>query len=236
MLSKKLRSMLDYFTKGELALWLISVTLIVVSFLVFDRENYLTLAASLIGVTSLIFCAKGNPLGQFFIIIFSILYGIISYTFAYYGEIITYLGMTAPMAVLALISWIRNPYNGNKSEVKVNRLKLKEIIFMILLTAIVTFVFYYILAAFNTNNLIPSTVSVTTSFIAAYLTFRRSAYYAVFYAANDMVLIVLWILASFSDKSYLSVVICFIVFLANDIYGFISWSKMQKRQETKLED
>lgn len=236
MLSKKLRSMLDYFTKGELALWCISVALIVVSFLVFDRENYLTLAASLIGVTSLIFCAKGNPLGQFLIIIFSILYGIISYTFAYYGEIITYLGMTAPMAVLALISWIRNPYNGNKSEVKVNRLKLKEIIFMILLTAIVTFVFYYILAAFNTNNLIPSTVSVTTSFIAAYLTFRRSAYYAVFYAANDMVLIVLWILASFSDISYLSVVICFIVFLANDIYGFISWSKMQKRQETKLED
>lgn len=236
MLSKKLRSMLDYFTKGELALWLISVTLIVVSFLVFDRENYLTLAASLIGVTSLIFCAKGNPLGQFLIIIFSILYGIISYTFAYYGEIITYLGMTAPMAVLALISWIRNPYNGNRSEVKVNRLKLKEIIFMILLTAIVTFVFYYILAFFHTANLIPSTVSVTTSFIAAYLTFRRSAYYAVFYAANDMVLIVLWILASFSDISYLSVVICFIVFLANDIYGFISWSKMQKRQETKLED
>ncbi|MGN0675790.1 MAG: nicotinamide riboside transporter PnuC [Oscillospiraceae bacterium] len=235
MLSKKLRAMLDYFTKGELALWLISAALIVVSFLVFDRENFLTLAASLIGVTSLIFCSKGNPFGQFLIVIFSILYGIISYTFAYYGEIVTYLGMTAPMAVLALISWIRNPYDGNKAEVKVNRLKLKEIIFMILLTVIVTFVFYYILAFFHTANLIPSTVSVTTSFIAAYLTFRRSAFYAVFYAANDIVLIILWILASLSDISYLSVVICFTVFLANDIYGFISWSKMQKRQETKSE-
>ena len=101
---------------------------------------------------------------------------------------------------------------------------------MLLLTAIVTLIFYYILAFFHTANLIPSTISVTTSFIGVYLTFRRSAFYAIGYAANDIVLIVLWIMASFSDISYLSVTVCFIIFLANDIYGFISWSKMQKRQ------
>ncbi len=221
----------DYFTKGEITLWCISVVLIVISFFVFDREKYLTLVASLVGVTSLIFNAKGNPFGQFLMIIFSILYGIISYTFSYYGEMITYLGMTAPMAVFALVSWLRNPYNGNKAEVKVNRLKFKEILFMILSTMIVTFIFYDVLAAFHTANLIPSTISVTTSFLAVYLTFRRSAFYALGYAANDIVLILLWILAALSDISYLSVVICFIMFLVNDIYGFINWSKMQKRQE-----
>lgn len=231
MLMKKRKSILSYFTRGEIALWCISVILIVISFVVFDRENYLTLAASLIGVTSLIFNAKGNPFGQFLMIIFSVLYGIISFTFAYYGEMITYLGMTGPMAVFALISWLRNPYNGNKAEVKVNRLKSKEIIFMVLLNAVVTLIFYYILAFFHTANLIPSTLSVTTSFLAVYLTFRRSAFYAICYAANDIVLIVLWILATLSDISYLSVVICFVMFLVNDIYGFISWSKMQKRQE-----
>lgn len=231
MLLKKWKSLYDYFTKTEISLWCTSIALICVSFCVFDRENFLTLVASLIGVTSLIFNAKGNPLGQFLMVIFSVLYGIISFTFAYYGEMITYLGMTAPMAVFALISWLRNPYKGNKSEVKVNRLKFKEIIFMILLTIIVTFIFYYILAAFHTANLILSTISVTTSFLAVYLTFRRNAFYAISYAANDIVLIVLWILAAFSDMSYLSVVICFVMFLANDIYGFISWSKMQKRQE-----
>lgn len=231
MLSKKLKSMRDYFSKAEIALWCISVALIVVSFFVFDREKYLTLVASLVGVTSLIFNAKGNPFGQFLMVIFSIMYGIISYTFSYYGEMITYLGMTAPMAVFALVSWLRNPYNGNKAEVKVNRLKLKEILFMILLTIIVTFIFYYTLAVFHTANLIPSTISVTTSFLAVYLTFRRSAFYALGYAANDVVLIILWILAARSAVSYLSVVICFIMFLVNDIYGFINWSKMKKRQE-----
>lgn len=231
MLSKKIELLFRYFTKAELLLWSISVLLIAVSFLLFDRENFLTLAASVIGATSLIFNAKGNPFGQFLMVIFSVLYGIISWSFAYYGEMITYLGMTAPMAVFALVSWLKNPFHGNKSEVEVNRLKKKEIIFMILLTAMVTAAFYYILGSFHTANLVPSTLSVTTSFLAVYLTYKRSAFYAVAYAANDIVLILLWTLASFSDIAYLSVVICFVMFLANDIYGFISWSRMQKRQE-----
>lgn len=231
MFRQRLKSWLSYFTKGEIALWSISVAFITVSFFIFSKENITSLAASLIGVTSLILNAKGNPLGQLLMIVFSILYGIISFTFSYYGEMLTYLGMTAPMAVIALVSWLRNPYHGNKAEVKVNRLKGKEIVFLFFLTAAITIAFYFILRTLRTVNLIPSTLSVTTSFLAVYLTFRRSAWFAVGYAANDIVLIVLWILAARSDLSYVSVVICFIVFFINDIYGFIHWSKMQKRQE-----
>ena len=84
----------------------------------FDRENYLTLLASLIGVTSLIFNAKGNPFGQFLMVWFSLLYGVISFSFAYYGEMLTYLGMTMPMAVFSLISWLRNPYKKTKQRLR----------------------------------------------------------------------------------------------------------------------
>lgn len=222
--------MKHYFTKTEIALWSVSTAAIVLSFLLFDRGNYMTLIASVIGVTSLIFNAKGNPFGQLLMVIFSILYGIISYTFRYYGEMITYLGMTAPMAVFALVSWLRNPFNGNKAEVAVNRLHRSEVWAMLILTAAVTALFYFILAYFHTANILPSTLSVTTSFIAVYLTFRRSPCFALAYAANDIVLIVLWTLAAFENISYISVIICFIVFLVNDLYGFISWRKMEKRQ------
>lgn len=208
--------------------------LITVSFALFDRESYLTLSASLIGVTSLIFNAKGNPFGQFLMVIFSILYGTISYSFSYYGEMITYLGMTGPMALFALISWLRNPFKGNKSEVAVNHISKKETAFMIILTAAVTAIFYFILEYFKTANLLFSTLSVTTSFIAVYLTFRRSAYFALCYAANDIVLIILWALAAVTDISYLSVIICFVVFLFNDLYGFISWKRMSERQKSDV--
>lgn len=93
------RKLLRYFSRAERLLWGLSAAFIVGSFCAFDRENYLTLATSLIGVTSLIFNAKGNPMGQVLMVLFSLLYGIISYAFAYYGEMITYLGMTMPMAV-----------------------------------------------------------------------------------------------------------------------------------------
>lgn len=220
----------SYFSKLELILWGSSVAFILVSFLAFDRANYLSLIASLIGVTSLIFNAKGNPFGQVLMVIFSLLYGIISYTFSYYGEMITYLGMTMPMAVFALISWLRNPYKGNRSEVRVNSLGRAEQVCMWLATAVVTVVFYFVLARFHTANLVPSTLSVTTSFLAVYLTFRRSAYFALAYAANDVVLIILWVLASTLDIRYVSVVVCFAAFLVNDVYGFVSWQRMKKRQ------
>ncbi len=230
-----LKKILSCFSKTEITLWCTSVVLIIASFLIFDKESYLTLAASLIGVTSLIFNAKGNPFGQILMVIFSILYGIISYSFAYYGEMITYLGMTAPMAVFALISWLKNPFKGKKSEVEVNHISGKEMAFMSLPTAAVTVIFYFILAYFNTANIIPSTLSVATSFAAVYLTFRRSAYYAVAYAANDVVLIILWVMASVHNISYISVVICFSVFLINDLYGFISWKRMSARQKSEVD-
>ena len=221
----------NYFSRSEIILWSFSVFMIIISFCIFDRANYMTLCASVIGVTSLIFNAKGNPFGQLLMVIFSFLYGIISYTFSYYGEMITYLGMTMPMAVFALISWLRNPYNGNKAEVKVNDISKREHVLMWSGTVVVTIIFYYILEYFNTANIVPSTISVTTSFLAVYLTFRRSPYFALAYAANDVVLIILWTLASIYDVRYISVVVCFVAFFVNDIYGFISWRKMKIRQQ-----
>lgn len=90
--------------------------------------------------------------------------------------------------------------------------------------------FDFILDHFGTANMLPSTLSVTTSFIAVYLTFRRSPYFALAYAANDIVLVILWSLAAVHDISYISVVMCFALFLVNDIYGYISWRRMERRQ------
>ena len=190
--------------------------------------------ASLVGITALIFCAKGNPFGQVLMVVFSMIYGVISYSFAYYGEMITYLGMTAPMAAVALVAWLKNPYKGNRAEVAVAHMRGKDWILMSAATIAVTIAFYFILAYFHTANLIPSTISVTTSFAAAWLTYKRSPWFAVSYALNDIVLIVLWMLASLTDRSYVSVTVCFVLFLVNDLYGFLSWRKMRARQERNI--
>ena len=231
---QKFLGRLRYFTKGEKLLWCSSVAVILVSFFLFRQDGYLSLAASLIGVTALLFNAKGHPFGQVLMIIFALVYGYISWTFSYYGEMITYLGMSAPMAAFALVSWLRHPFQGKRSEVQVNCMQKREVGFMLVLTVAVTIAFYFLLQFLNTANLIPSTISVTTSFLAVYLTFRRSPYFAFAYAANDLVLIVLWSMAARTNVSYVSVIICFVAFLANDIYGFVNWLGMRKRQQLML--
>ena len=228
-----IRRLANYFSKTERILWGASTALILLSFCLFDRVNYLTLLASLIVVTSLIFNAKGNPIGQGLMVIFSLLYGVISYSFAYYGEMITYLGMTMPMAVFALIAWLRHPFRGNRAQVQVNTVGGLETALMAAAAAAVTLLFYFILDYFNTANLLLSTLSVTTSFLAVYLTFRRSPFFAVAYAANDLVLIALWTLASIQEIRYLSVVVCFGAFFVNDLYGFVSWKKMKQQQASE---
>lgn len=224
---KKLFSSLSIF---ERVLYIFSVTLVVLSFIISPEKSVLSLIASLIGVTALIFIAKGYVIGQVLIIIFALLYGVVSFIQGYYGEVLTYVGMSAPMAVVSIVSWVKNPYKGTKT-VKVSKLRWYHLLIMAVLTVTVTFAFYFILGALGTSSLYVSTLSVATTFAAVYLTFLRSPYYAIGYLLNDIVLITLWVIASISDPSRISMVICFAVFLVNDLNGFISWKRMEKHQK-----
>ena len=216
-------------TRFEWGLWLTSLAVVAGTYIGFQAGDALSLVASLIGVTALIFVAKGHVLGQLLTIVFAVFYGVISVQIRYYGEAITYLGMTAPMAGVALYTWLRNPYQGS-AEVTVRRLTGKQWAVMLLLTALTTAAFYFILKAAGNAALAVSTLSITTSFLASYLTAMRSPYYALAYAANDLVLIILWVIASLSDVSSVPMVSCFVMFLLNDLYGFVSWKRMEKRQ------
>ena len=213
----KLRDSFSLLSKFELALWITSLITVACSYIFSSEYDALTLIASLIGVTALIFVAKGMVLGQVLTVVFAVFYGIISFYFKYYGEMITYLCMTAPIAVASVISWIRHPYK-NSAEVIVNRLTRRQTSLMWVLAVLITVLFYFILDALGNTNLIFSTLSVTTSFTASYLTLYRSPYYALAYAANDIVLIVLWVLATVVTPSYLPMVICFVMFFINYMY------------------
>ena len=227
----RFRRLLKFLSPFEWALWICSMLVITVSFFLGADRYPLTLIASLFGVSALIFIAKGNVIGQFLIIGFSILYGIISWNFRYYGEMITYVFMSLPSAIVACISWLRHPSKAGKSEVEISPMTAKKWTFLFLAAAAVTAAFYFILKYFDTANLPLSTLSVTTSFFAAMLLILRSPYYAIGYAFNDGVLIGLWVLASMKSISYLPMVFCFLTFLVNDSYGFINWKRMQKRQK-----
>lgn len=236
MIAIKFLNSFKNLTKIELILWLASVAAIVISFIAGSSKDVLTIIASLIGVTALIFVSKGDVLGQILTVVFSLFYAVISFRFNYYGEMITYLGMTAPITVLSAVSWFKHPYENGKNEVKIAALTRAKVIVLVLFTVAVTVLFYFILKYFNNANLFMSTVSIATSFSASALMLLCSPYYAVAYACNDVVLVILWIMASMEDISFLPMIVCFAIFLINDIYGFFNWRKMSRKQNNNIQD
>ncbi len=226
---KKIISLFASLTKFELILWLTSIITITLSTFMLSEVSVLNLISSLVGVTALIFLAKGYVFGQVLIVAFCLMYGTISYSFSYYGEMITTLCMTMPIAIISVITWLKNPY-GETKEVAVSNMSKNKWLLAITLTIIVTTIFYFVLKYLNTTNLILSTISITTSFMAILLTTFRSEFFAIAYSLNDIVLVTLWSIASITNPEYLSVVICFMVFLANDLYAFYNWGKIRKRQ------
>lgn len=233
---KKLRNPFKSLNKFDLALWLFSLIGVTVSFLAVQSTDWWTLATSLIGVTALIFAAKGDPFGLIIMIGFSLIYSFVSFSFGYYGESLIYLCMQLPVSIASLITWLKNPYKKGAAEVKVGKLTPKYALIIAISAVCVTTAFFFILREFNTTNLIPSTISVATSFIALFLMALRVPLYSVAFMLNDIVLIVLWSLACVSSVSYIPMVVCFSVFLLNDLYGFINWSKRKKRQSAETEE
>ena len=213
-------------TKKEWILWMGSLAIVILSNLLSTDIDVLTLVSACVGITSLIFAAKGNVWAQILMVVFSILYGLTSWQFRYWGEMITYIGMTMPMAVWSTITWIKNPSESGQ-EVAIQKLTRKHVAGIAAAGVIVTAVFYMILKALDTPNILFSTISITTSFLAASLTMLRSSYYALGYASNDIILIVMWVLASIENPAYIPVVVNFIIFFFNDMYGFVSWKRRE---------
>lgn len=221
------------FNRFELLLWFFSITIVTLSFVI-SQSSWPNLIAALTGASALMFLSKGHPIGQVLTLIFSLLYAFISYTFDYYGEMITYMGMTFPSALLALITWIRNPQVKGQLTVRVENLSKHVLLIVTGLSVLLTIVFYFILALFETPNLLLSTLSIFTSAMASLFMIYRMSSYAIAYALNDIVLIALWILATIEDITYLPMVICFFIFLINDSYGYYSWNKRYQSQEKEI--
>ena len=114
--------------------------------------------------------------------------------------------------------------------VKIRRVSGMEFVLLLLLSLAVSVGGYFLLAALDTPQLWVATFSIFTSFLASALTFLRSPYYALAYIANDVVLILLWGVACFTEPQYLSVVACFVTFLANDLFAFIKWRARERKQ------
>ena len=195
------------------------------------KADLLTTACSIIGINTALLLAKGKNLGQLLGILITLLYSILSFKNKYYGEVLIYVFLMLPMFVVGTFSWIKHQ-NKKTNSVEINNIKAKEWIIVSIVFIGVFIGIYYVLKAFNTNELIVSTASVLASLFAVYLQVRRSKYSFSFYIVNDIILFILWGTPVFKGNYTLIPMLLNPVFnFINDLYGFYYWRKTEKIQK-----
>lgn len=218
--------------KFEKILLFTSIILVLLVGIIFKSE-VLTTICSIVGIITALLLAKGKNLGQILGLLIVALYSIVSFKNKYYGEVIIYLCIMLPMYIIGIISWLKHQ-NKETNSVEVNSIKVKEWI-IVSIASIITFIaIYFLLKAFNTSQLLISSLSVIDSLFAIYLGIRRSKYSFYFYIVNDLVLIVLWgIPVVRGSLILLPMVFNPTINLINDIYGIHNWKKIEKIQGGK---
>lgn len=211
-----------------------SLIVITLCFILGTDRNVFSLVVSLIGVISVLTVAKGLVIAPMINIVYNIIYAILSITQQYYGEAIIYIFLMIPISVMSIVEWLKNKSKDDENVVEINKIHGIEYMWLSVVTLIATIGFYFLLKFLNTNELVISTISLISSLVASYLMLRRCSYYALGFMANDIILIILWgLVVKNNSIAYLPTVITFVVFLINDIYGFINWKKIEKKQEIK---
>ena len=206
-------------------------SIIIVSLVgIFFKSDLLTTSCSNVGIITALLLAKGKNLGQVFGLLITILYSIVSYKNKYYGEVLIYALLMLPMYVIGIITWI-NHKNEKTNSVEINSIKKKEWVIVSIVYALVFVGIYYLLKAFNTNELVVSTISVLASLFAVYLQVRRSKYSFSFYMVNDIILMFLWGIPVIRGSYILfPMLLNPIINFINDMYGFYNWKKTEKIQ------
>lgn len=138
--------------------------------------------------------------------------------------------MMFPMYIIGIVSWFRHK-NKETDSVEVNKISKKEWIIVAIVFVGIFVGIYFLLKAFNTNELVVSTISVLASLFAIYLQIRRSRFSFSFYMINDIILMVLWGIPVISGNLLLlPMVLNPIINFINDSYGFYNWKKLEKEQ------
>ena len=194
------------------------------------KSDLLTVSCSIVGIITALLLAKGKNLGQVFGLLITILYSIVSFKNKYYGEVLIYALVMLPMYIIGIFTWI-NHKNEKTNSVEINSIEKKEWGIVSIVFALVFVGIYYLLKAFNTNELVVSTISVLASLFAVYLQIRRSKYSFSFYMVNDIILMFLWGIPVIRGSYILfPMLLNPIINFINDMYGFYNWKKTEKIQ------
>lgn len=204
------------------------VTLLILQITVFmiNPDSLLGFISGISGVISVVLCAKGKISFYYIGFIQTISYLILAWQNNFYGEVIENIFYLVTM-VIGIVLWLKhlNKTDEEGSLVKAQKMSLKQWIISILLSSILILVTGIILNKINNAQPFTDATTNVLAIFAQLLMIKRYREQWVWWIIINIICIKMWIVAGNS-----SMVVMYIGWTINCIYGWINWTKLNKNK------
>lgn len=208
-----------------------SITIVSIVF----KSDALAIIYSFTAIIGMFLLSKGYNLGYVFILAYMIVYAIEAYLTGLYGEAILYGFILMLMQIYAIIKSFRRKNNGGS--IQITRLKVWQYVVAIVVILALGFGVYFVLQALGTKYLIISTIAFMVALYANFLRVIGDLNCSIGFIVLDIVMIVLWLMPLFhgepNGSSLITFAVTSLIYIANDIYTYINWFKLYKKQKTE---
>ncbi len=222
---KFIKSELSGWKKWEIG-WMFFCTAAIVVLSVILKDNLLGIISALTGTWYALWAGKGKVSCYFFGIINSFGYGLISYKYHLFGEVMLNWGYYFPMMFVGLFFWKK--HLNTKQEIFKTKLNFKGR--CILLAASVAGVIIYGTLLKVIGGRTPGLDSLTTvlSVAAMIMTVRRCVEQWFLWTVVNVASIVMWLRVYMQEGGAMASLLMWCIALANGIIFYYQWSKEVK--------
>ena len=194
---------------------------------IYQKDTWLGIAASVTGVICVILCGMGKVSNYIFGTFNVILYAIVAWKAKYYGEVMLNLIYYLPTNILGWVVWKKHIDKDSNTVFK-RRMTVKQDILLLVISVAGIFGYGYVLKLLGGNLPIVDSMSTVLSVIAQILMIKRFMEQWAIWIVVDVVSVIMWIAALFTEGASIAVLLMWSVYLANAIIMFVKWLKESK--------
>ena len=212
----------------KMDLWCIISPIIMLIICMLTRTGWIQIVASVTGVIYVSLIAKENKYGYLFSVINVIFYAILTWQKGLNGTAIFNLAYSLPVLIYGYIFWNKNQGKDKGVIKKMN----KDSIIKLLVGSVGAIFIYYLFAyyLFKMDNALVDGIVVYFSFLGNLLMARKYIEQWFIWIAMNCVNLAFWGATSVTDSDSLCLVFMWVIYLTNNIIGFIQWKKSMNKK------
>lgn len=199
--------------------WLATALVIVSGASIAANATPLSFFTSIVGVVFVVLVAKAHKYANQFGIIMYLSYGAVAYGHNFYGDMMLNWLLLTPMSLIGILLW-------GKKEFKPRSLSTRNYLLLIFGMINASLVYSVWLKSLSDPHPYVDSASTVFALGATILLVQGFKQQWHLWTISNSLGVALWTLATVESQSNLPILIMWIVFLINGLWGWVKWNKM----------